>query len=206
MKKMLKKALVPVAVAALAVGTCLSLAACGETKTEAPALTGSYNSSTYTFMTAYPGYTFKQLTTSVQTLNTYSDNTYMITVVAKSLSGDLAFDPSNDGTSSTEGVNDRGQSVKIYFGTYTASEENGLLTVSLSAPTSYVNSRSASATASAAFFNTAAWTDAMKEATKDDDHAEGMTGAEFLEANTFAAVNVVVDLSTYGFDYVASIK
>ena len=186
--------------AALAVGTCFSLAACGD---KAPNLTGTYNSSTYTFMTAYPGYTFKQLTTVVQNLNTSDDNTYMFTVTSKSLSGDLAFDPANNGTQATDGVNDRGQSVDIYYGTYTSTEEDGLLTVKLSAPTGYVTSASVNASGTGGgFFNTMNWTDDMKEASKDDTHTEGLTAEEYLATKTFKETEIVIDLKTYGFTFV----
>ena len=94
--KKFHKAVTTVAVAALSAALCFSLAACGETQ-KAADLVASYNSSSYTFMTAFPDFTFKQLTSNVQNINVYDDNTYMLMVTTKSLSGDLKFDPSNTG-------------------------------------------------------------------------------------------------------------
>lgn len=168
---------------------------------EVPAqLTGVYGSGTFSFMSAYPAYTFKQLTFSTQTIKTYDDNTYELTVTSKNVSGALAFDPEDSGNTDTSGSNDRGQSVTIYSGTYTANEEEGLLTLSLATPDQYISVATGNTVAGVTYYNTAAWTEAMSTAT------EGKTASEYLATVAFQPVEVIVDTSTYGFDYISLTK
>lgn len=144
---------------------------------EAPApavLTAAYGSGTFSFMSAYPGYTFKQVTTSVQNIEVYDDNTYVLTIVNKNLSGDLSFDPENNGTTETAGTNDRGQTVTVYYGAFTSSEEEGIISMTLKTPTHGYTLSSGNVT----------------------------SGSAFGGAKTFADTVVSIDSGTHAFDYV----
>lgn len=194
--KKFHKAVTTVAVAALSAALCFSLAACGETE-KAADLVASYNSSSYTFMTAFPNYTFKQLTTNVQNINVYDDNTYMLMVTTKSLSGDLKFDPSNSGDQ-VASANDRGCTITHYYGAYEKTEEDGMITLKLKKPTRVVYTATASATASAAvYYDTANWTDAMS-----GEGESAKTAEQYLASMAFADTECVVNGATFGFDYI----
>ena len=192
MKKLAKKISIALVVALAAVGMCVSFAACGGAKQAT--LTGSYGSGTYTFMSAYPNFTFKQVTTSTQTLNVYDDNSYELIVTSKNLSGDLSFDASNSGDTSTSGTNDRGQTV-----TFTSTEEEGMLSVVISKPTKVVYSGTGNLTMGAGYYNTANWTDKMSESYQVDG-ANG-TAEQYLASVAFEQTTIVVDLNSYGFNY-----
>lgn len=197
MKKFTKKLLIACVAVSSVVCMGVSLTACGGAKQVT--LTGSYGSGSYSFMSAYPGFTFKQLTAKTQTLNTYDDNSYELTVTEKNLSGDLSFDASNSGDMSTTGTNDRGQVVTTYYGTYTSSVEEGMMSVVISKPTKVVRIASGNLTGGAGYYNSAAWTDAMGEKFQVDN-VNG-TAEQFLASLAFTQTTIVVDLSTYGFNY-----
>jgi len=168
-------------------------AACGEPQ-KAVSMTGMYGSGSYSFMSAYPGYTFKQVTTSVQTLTTYDDGTYVLTVTTKNLSGDLSFDPENKGDTATTGTNDRGQTVTNYYGTFTSTEAEGVLTVVLATPTAVTYIGSGNLTGGAGYYNTNAWTEAMAG-------EDALTAEAYLAKLAFAQTTVVIDTTTNGFTY-----
>ena len=164
--------------------------------TVAKTLVGSYNSSTVTFYSAYPSYTYKQLTFSVESLNVYDDDSYDLIVTDKSASGELSFDASNTGDTDISGTNDRGCAITYYYGTCTTEEEEGLITIALSSPDRVVYTATATASgASATFYDTAAWTDDMTSAYGDSADA-------YLSATAFADTTVLVDGTTWGFDYI----
>lgn len=194
--KLLHKAAIGIMTAVTAL-SCVAFSSCGEKTEEKAELTGVYGSGTFSFFSAYPGYTFKQLTFSTQTIKTYSDNRYELTVTNKSLSGSLSFDPEDSGNMDTSNTNDRGQSVSVYCGTYTAEDEEGLITLSLATPDEYISVVSGNSTSGVSYYNTAAWTDAMKTS------VEGLSADEYLATVAFKPVSIVVDSSTYGFDYVS---
>ncbi|MBR1847213.1 MAG: hypothetical protein IJ787_05815 [Bacilli bacterium] len=100
---------------------------------ESAKLTAVYGATSYRFMSAYPGYTFKQVTFLAEKIELYSDNTYVFTMDAKNLSGALTFDPEDSGDQNAV-CNDRGQTVTAYYGTYSATEEEGIITVTCAAP------------------------------------------------------------------------
>lgn len=194
--KKFHKAVATVAVAALSAALCFSLAACGETQKPVN-LVASYNSSSYTFMTAYPAYTFKQLTTNVQNINVYDDDTYLLVVTSKSLSGDLKFDPSNSGDQVAQ-ANNQGCKITHYYGAYEKTEEDGMITLKLKKPTRVVYTATASAMAgSAVYYDTANWTDAMS-----GEGENAKTAEQYLASMAFADVECVVDGATFGFDYI----
>ena len=196
MKKTVKKLALVAMSAVMAVAMCFAFVACGETK-EPAKITGAYTSSSYTFASMYPATTFKMLVNNVQVINTYDDNTYQLTVTSKTLSGGLAFVPSNTGDQTADAT-DRGQSVAIYMGTYTATETEGLLTLTLNTPTAYIYNGVGGAFGNGTF-NTLNWTDAMGEATATD--GVNGTAEAYLATVAFKPVTVTVDLSTGGFSY-----
>lgn len=195
MKKFAKRAGVVLLAAAAVCAAVMAFTACGG----APALTATYGSSSHTFMSAYPGYTFKQLTTIVQTINVYDDGTYMLVQNSRSLSGSLAFDPSNTGDTDISGVSDRGYETKIFYGTYTSAEEDGMITLTISAPTGavYVSS---GGTMGGGYYTTYAWTDEMSAAAGGEDGA--MTAEQYLESVSYGEKSIIVDTSTMSFTYV----
>ena len=193
----LKKKIAAIAVSAALVVSAGALAACSGGGAD---LTNVYNSGTFTFMSAYPNFTFKQLTTSVQTLKTYSDGTYELTVTSKNISGELAFDPSDSGDTDVSGTNDRGQLVDIYYGTFTSTEEEGFLTVTLSSPTEIVKSATGNVSTGTYYYNTLAWTDAMGQAAAGEGNA-ALTEEDYLAANAFGQISIVVDTAKNSCNY-----
>lgn len=192
--KFIHKAAIVMATAATVL-SCVAFAGCNGTPAEEAKVTGVYGSGSFSFFSAYPGYTYKQLTTSTQTLTTYSNNRYELTVTSKNMSGNLSFDPEDNGNMDTSGVNDRGQTVVVYCGTYTLSEEEGILTLSLAKPDGYISVTTGNSTSGVAYYNTDAWTESMSS-------AAGKTAEEYLVTVAFSPVEIIVDLSTYGFDFV----
>lgn len=193
------KKLAAITVSAALLASAGALAACSGGNNESEAnLSGAYTASKLTFFTAYPTATYKQVTTAVQSIETYDDGTYVITVTTKSLSGDLAFDPSDAGVADVSGVNDRGQTLNIYYGTYTSTEEEGLLTLVLSAPVDMISSTAGS------YISTLAWTDAMGQAAAGEGNA-ALTEEQYIEQNGYAETTVVVDAANYTFTYISEI-
>ena len=195
MKKFAKRAGVVLLAAAAVCAAVMAFTACGG----APALTATYGSSSHTFMSAYPGYTFKQLTTIVQTINVYDDGTYMLVQNSRSLSGDLSFDPSNSGDTDISGVSNRGYETKIFYGTYTSAEEEGMITLTISAPTGAVYVSSGGAMGGR-YYTTYAWTDEMSAAAGGENGA--MTAEQYLESVSYGEKSIIVDTSTMSFTYV----
>lgn len=195
MKKFAKRAGVVLLAAAAVCAAVMAFTACGG----APALTETYGSSSHTFMSAYPGYTFKQLTTIVQTINVYDDGTYMLVQNSRSLSGDLSFDPSNSGDTDISGVSNRGYETKIFYGTYTSAEEEGMITLTISAPTGAVYVSSGGAMGGG-YYTTYAWTDEMSAAAGGENGA--MTAEQYLESVSYGEKSIIVDTSTMSFTYV----
>ena len=168
----------------------------GDDTSAAKTLIGSYNSSTMTFYSVYPTYTYKQLTFSVESLNVYDDGTYSMIVTDKTASGELSFDASNTGDTDISGTNDRGCAITYYYGGCSYEEEEGLITVGLSSPDRIVYTATATASGdSATFYDTADWTDDMTSAYGDGADA-------YLSATAFADTEVLVDGTTWGFDYI----
>lgn len=195
MKKFAKRAGVVLLAAAAVCAAVMAFTACGG----APALTATYGSSSHTFMSFYPGHTFKRLTTIVQTINVYDDGTYMLVQNSRSLSGSLAFDPSNTGDTDISGVSDRGYETKVFYGTYISAEEEGMVTLDISAPTSVIYISSGGAGGNS-YYNTLAWTDAMGAAAGGEDGT--MTAEQYLESVSYSEKSLLVDTTTMTFPYV----
>ena len=109
----LKKLVVAAACAAAAVIATVSLAACSGGAT----LTGEYlSNNSYSYANMRPLYNYYYVTFSGQTLETYSDGTYCLTV-NEIMYSNVSFGP--DVANGKETANDRGQKVIKYYGTFT---------------------------------------------------------------------------------------
>lgn len=159
-------------------------------------MTGYYTSNqNVNFMSAYPDYTFKQATFGIQTLEVYSDGTYCLTDTESSFSGTLTF--ADDGTH--EEV-PRGASSTKYYGTYTQTDESGLLSVTLSAPTSVaVASNYSVGDTAMGYIDTKSWTDEMGTIVGGEEGV--MTADEYLTSVAFDETVLIVDSTTDSFDY-----
>lgn len=182
---------------ALALTLAAGLTACGSSKPAADKTLNGYYTSTQnvTFFSAYPQYTFKQATFSVQTLETYADGTYCLTAVDSNFSGTLTFADDGNHEEVPRGVN----STK-YFGTFTSAEESGLLTVTLAAPTSVaVASNYSVGDAVLGYLNTAAWTDEMGTLAGGENGT--ISGEDYLKSVAFGETSIIIDTATDTFDY-----
>lgn len=194
---MKKNLITKIAAMAMAIALLVGLTACGSNEAPADKTLNGYYTSTQnvSFFSAYPAYTFKQATFSVQTLETYADGTYCLTSVDSNFSGTLTFADDGNHEEVPRGVN----STK-YFGTFTSKEESGLLTVTLSAPTSVaVASNYSVGEAVLGYLNTAAWTDDMGAVAGGENGA--MSAEDYLASVAFSEISVIIDTATDTFDY-----
>lgn len=194
---MKKNLITKLAAMAMAIALLAGLTACGSSDAPTGKTLNGYYTSTQnvSFFSAYPEYTFKQATFSVQTLETYSDGTYCLTAVDSNFSGSLTFADDGNHEEVPRGVN----STK-YFGTFTASEESGLMTVTLAAPTSVaVASNYSVGEAVLGYLNTEAWTDDMGALAGGENGP--MSAQDYLASVAFSEVSVIIDTATDTFDY-----
>ena len=179
--------------------TGLLVTGCGSaTSGGAGSLEGYYQSTqNVDFLSAYPEYTFKQATFGTESIEVYSDGTYCLTNTTSSFSGDLLFN--DDGTHSEV---PRGDGSMRFYGTYEKTEDSGLLTLKLSAPTSVVvgSIYSVGDTEALGYLNTQAWTDEM--GSRVGGESGSMTAEEYLESVSYPEMDVIIDTSTGSFDYV----
>lgn len=192
-----------VMVLAMTGALALSVTACGssdgetkEGKKQEAVLNGYYSSTqNVDFLSAFPEYTFKQATFGLQTIETYGDGTYCLTTTDSSFSGSLTF--SDDGNH--EEV-PRGASSMKFYGTYTSEEEQGLMTLTLSAPKSVVTASTYSVGEDIlGYLNTDAWTEEMGSRAGGEEGA--MTAEEYLKSVSYDEISVIVDAATNTFDY-----
>lgn len=193
---MKKNLIAKIAAMVMAITLLAGLTACGNSKAADKTLNGYYTSTqNVSFFSAYPAYTFKQATFSVQTLETYADGTYCLTSVDSNFSGTLTFADDGNHEEVPRGVN----STK-YYGTFTSKEESGLLTVTLSKPTSVaVASNYSVGEAVLGYLNTAAWTDEMGTLVGGENGA--MSAADYLASVAFGEISVIIDTATDTFNY-----
>lgn len=194
---MKKRTLKRITTMVLALTMAFGLSACGKEEAKGQ-LTGYYAStSNVAFRSAYPEHTFKQATFGVQNIETFSDNTYCLTDTETFYSGALEF---ND--NGKYDVVPRGANITKYYGTYTAADEGGLVTLVLSKPTAVISNSSYSAGANpVGYVNTNAWTDAMGTAVGGDGPA--LSAEEYLESAAFPETTIIVDAAKTSFDYIA---
>ena len=148
------------------------------------------------FMSAFPESTFKQASFGTQTLELIGEETYKLTSTISHHSGELEF--SDDGNHSQV---PRGADVMVYYGSYTATDQDGLITIDLDKPEDIVANLSHSAgDMSIGYLNTTAWTDEMGEAAGGEEGS--LSADEFLENEAFEPTTVIVDEGTASFDYI----
>ena len=174
---------------------------CGESTAN---LVGSYSTGSLKFQSQYPAFTVKFLSVRVQGVSLYDDNTYVFTESMQILNGSLSFDPSNTGDADISDTSLNGSSNAYYYGEYTSTEEEGILTVTMKAPTRIVLSRTDSYLAKAGFFDTANWTETM--GTLAGSEEEPATAEKFLADNGYEETTFTIDETTYSFNYIAGIN
>lgn len=194
----LKKLVVAAACTAAAVIAAASLAACsGGSAT----LTGEYlSNNTYEYMNFATGmptdmtYNYYYATYKAQTLETYSDGTYCLTM------NEIMFSNVNFGQSvptDEATANDRGQKVAKYYGTFTQQsdpDDETLLFVTINVPSRVVFASSGYPT-----LDTANWTEEMtRSAVELAGQKQGGLGVAVNEEGVVTA-EMVLEGKTKGF-------
>ena len=188
----LKKLVVAAACAAAAVIATVSLAACSA---GGATLTGEYlSNNSYSYANMRPLYNYYYVTFSGQTLETYSDGTYCLTV-NEIMYSNVSFGP--DVANGKETANDRGQKVTKYYGTFT--QESDPSDETLAFITINVPERVVFASSGYPTLDTANWTDAMTQSAVDlAAQPQGGLGVSVNEDGTVTA-DMVLEGKTEGF-------
>lgn len=121
------------ATSALAVGALASCGGDGDEPAAKVETTGVYLSDNgISYMNFTPNYNYFICTMSGQQIETYSDGTYALTITSITYSNITtgANVPTEEFT-----ANDKGQTVTVYYGTFTSTPDGEDLTLALSAPT-----------------------------------------------------------------------
>lgn len=202
MSKLTKKVVAPIT----ALLAALSLASCGGSA--ASKLTAVYTSpATLSYNNFRPNYNYYLTTFSFYTLETYDDNTYILSVSSSTFT---AVELPSEGNAAKG--NENANYLTRYYGTIQESkvadadlDPNGYV-IKISAPTRIVSGYN-----SEYYIDTDNWNDNMKEKSVDNtygyDSTTGQqtvtgtktynTGAEYLEAKAFEATSINADSSTY---------
>lgn len=189
----LKKLVVAAACAAAAVIATVSLAACSA---GGATLTGEYlSNNSYSYANMRPLYNYYYVTFSGQTLETYSDGTYCLTV-NEIMYSNVSFGP--DVANGSETANDRGQKVTKYYGTFT--QESDPTDETLTFITINVPERVVFASSGYPTLDTSNWTEAMTQSAVDlAAQPQGGLGVSVNEDGTITA-DMVLEGKTEGFD------
>lgn len=189
----LKKLVVAAACAAAAVIATVSLAACSA---GGATLTGEYlSNNSYSYANMRPTYNYYYVTFSGQTLETYSDGTYCLTV-NEIMYSNVSFGP--DVANGKETANDRGQKVTKYYGTFT--QESDPSDETLTFITINVPERVVFASSGYPTLDTSNWTEAMTQSAVDlAAQPQGGLGVSVNEDGTITA-DMVLEGKTEGFD------
>lgn len=189
----LKKLVVAAACAAAAVIATVSLAACSA---GGATLTGEYlSNNSYSYANMRPTYNYYYVTFSGQTLETYSDGTYCLTV-NEIMYSNVSFGP--DVANGKETANDRGQKVIKYYGTFT--QESDPSDETLTFITINVPERVVFASSGYPTLDTSNWTEAMTQSAVDlAAQPQGGLGVSVNEDGTITA-DMVLEGKTEGFD------
>lgn len=187
----LKKLVVAAACAAAAVIATVSLAACSGGAT----LTGEYlSNNSYSYVNMLPKYNYYYVAFSGQTLETYSDGTYCLTV-NEIMYSNVSFGP--DVANGKETANDRGQKVTKYYGTFT--QESDPSDETLTFITINVPERVVFASSGYPTLDTGNWTETMTEtAVELAEQPQGGLGVSVNEDGTITA-DMVLEGKTEGF-------
>lgn len=181
---------------ALSTMGALTLTSCGSEK--AASLTGAYlTPAVLSYQNMRPAYNYYMTTFSFQELETYSDNTYILTVSSSMFSGLVLPDEGNDATG-----NERTNYVQKYFGTYT-SKVNDLdsetLDITISAPSRFIYVYDSSM-----FYDTANWTTEMSEkggTENEDGTITTITAEDYLKKNGYEEMTISVSTTSHSFTY-----
>ena len=189
----LKKLVVAAACTAAAVIAAASLAACSG---GSASLTGEYLSDNkYSYTNMLPTYEYYFVTFSGQTLETYSDGTYCLTM-NEIMFSNVNFGP--DVANGSETANDRGQKVTKYYGTFT--QESDPSDETLSFITINVPERVVFASSGYPTLDTANWTEEMTESAVNlAAQPQSGLGVSVNEDGTVTA-DMVLEGKTEGFD------
>lgn len=188
----LKKLVVAAACAAAAVIATVSLAACSG---GGATLTGEYlSNNSYSYVNMLPKYNYYYVAFSGQTLETYSDGTYCLTV-NEIMYSNVSFGP--DVANGKETANDRGQKVTKYYGTFT--QESDPSDETLTFITINVPERVVFASSGYPTLDTGNWTETMTEtAVELAEQPQGGLGVSVNEDGTITA-DMVLEGKTEGF-------
>lgn len=188
----LKKLVVAAACAAAAVIATVSLAACSA---GGATLTGEYlSNNSYSYANMRPLYNYYYVTFSGQTLETYSDGTYCLTV-NEIMYSNVSFGP--DVANGKETANDRGQKVTKYYGTFT--QESDPSDETLTFITINVPERVVFASSGYPTLDTGNWTETMTQSAVDlAAQPQGGLGVSVNEDGTVTA-DMVLEGKTEGF-------
>mgnify|MGYP001777738093 CR=1 FL=1 len=188
----LKKLVVAAACAAAAVIATVSLAACSA---GGATLTGEYlSNNSYSYVNMLPKYNYYYVAFSGQTLETYSDGTYCLTV-NEIMYSNVSFGP--DVANGKETANDRGQKVTKYYGTFT--QESDPSDETLTFITINVPERVVFASSGYPTLDTGNWTETMTEtAVELAAQPQGGLGVSVNEDGTVTA-DMVLEGKTEGF-------
>lgn len=218
MKKFTKKILVAIVAIMAVVCLSVSLAACGETTAKS---TGFYSSSNkhVTYANFQPKYNLYTLTLYTETIETFNDNTYCLTVNSvaisnvnfgedtKSLNCDYAGMKDEDkefiiaGQENWEAsrYNDKDDITTKYYGTYEVVKESETSkTIKLQVPTSVFYAKKGDAT----HYDTANWTETM--AGEDNTTAEDYLAGKVSKFES-AGIEVYITVATSGFEIITAI-
>lgn len=195
-----------------------ALVGCGPTATEsstpeggvvAPTLTNSFLSSAHlSYSNMRPTYNYYLTTFAFENLETYSDNTYCLTLSSSTFSAVILPDEGNDATG-----NERENSLVKYYGTYSQKVDDldeDTVYYQLSEPNRIVGSDD-----TRFFYDTENWTADMKKNTADVTYEyntetgartetgkkEYETGAQFLAAKKFASLRVTSAQKTHSIQF-----
>lgn len=188
----LKKLVVAAACAAAAVIATVSLAACSA---GGATLTGEYlSNNSYSYTNMLPKYNYYYVAFSGQTLETYSDGTYCLTV-NEIMYSNVSFGP--DVANGKETANDRGQKVTKYYGTFT--QESDPSDETLTFITINVPERVVFASSGYPTLDTGNWTETMTEtAVELAEQPQGGLGVSVNEDGTITA-DMLLEGKTEGF-------
>ena len=188
----LKKLVIATACAAAAVVAAACLAGCSG---GAPASTGTYLSENeLTYFNMLPAKNYFTATSTTQQLDTYSDNTYCLTITTSTYSN-ISLGP--DVATGEETWNDRGQTITRYYGACTVEtdpSDDTLSFITISAPDRVVFASFGSVT-----LDTGNWTEAMTEAaTTLASNPLGGLGIQLEEGETVTA-ELLLEAKADGF-------
>lgn len=197
--KKIKKIGISLLLAIIATVSVLALTACG-----GATLTGGYSSQAKFshFNGLLLGYNYYTVTYAFQTIETYSDNTYVLYLSSSTFSAIEIDLESNDWTG-----NDKENYIIKYYGSYTSkahSLDEDLKIFTLSSPT-----RVSAMFDGSYFADTANWKEEYNATAKDVNpmggEVENTTMEKFLEKHKFDEVDVEVNMLKNSFAYISSI-